>query len=396
MARRASSANVLKLTKAGLAAIALEPGQAERTVWDSEVQRLGYRLRASGKAAWVIRPPRMGGASRIFTLGSADILTLAEARTAARERLAMATLGDDPHAARKHARKQAAVTIGSLIGQYVAGAESRLRPSSIYNMKNHLNVHWKPLHSHPLNGLKRADVAARLDEIAEQYGPYAANRARAVLSSFYAWCVGHGLAEANPVSGSNRPKPEIARARVLSDIELTALWTWCGDDDFGRILKLLILTGQRRDEVGEMVWPELDLAGGLWSLPGERTKNRRPHDVPLSATALAILADVPRWDGREFVFGRGSGPYSGYGHAKIRLDKRTGIAVPWRIHDLRRTAATGMANLGVLPHVVEAVLNHVSGSRAGVAGIYNRASYAAEKRDALDRWAVHVEALVKA
>ncbi|MGY6282641.1 tyrosine-type recombinase/integrase [Methylorubrum extorquens] len=396
MARRASSANLLKLTKTGLAAIALEPGQAERTVWDSEVQRLGYRLRASGKATWVIRPPRMGGASRIFTLGPANTLTLAEARTAARERLAKATLGDDPHAVRRQARQQAAFTVGAVVGRHIAGAEGRLRPTTVYNMKNHLNVHWKPLHGHPLSGLKRADVAARLGEIADQYGPHAANRARAVLSGFFSWAIGEGLAEANPVAGTNKAAAETARSRVLADPELAAVWKACEDDDFGRILKLLILTGQRRDEVGEMVWSELDLAGGLWSLPGERTKNRRPHDVPLSATALAILSDVPRWDGREFVFGRGSGPFSGFGHAKARLDKRTGIAVPWRIHDLRRTFATGAARLGVTIEVVERAINHTSGTFGGIVGVYQRHDYAQEKRDAMDRWAVHVEALVKA
>jgi len=396
MARRASSANVLKLTKAGLTAITLEPGQAERTVWDIEVPGFGYRLRASGNATWIIRPPRKGGASRIFTLGTANVLTLTEAKAAARERLARATLGDDPHAARKQARKQAAVTVGAIVGRYIASAEKRLRPTTVYNMKNHLNVHWKTLHGQPLSGVKKADVAARRDEIAEQYGPHAANRARAVLSGFFSWAIGEGLVEANPVVGTNKATAETARARVLSDAELVSVWKACEDDDFGRILKLLILTGQRRDEVAEMVWSELDLAGGVWSLPGERTKNHRPHDVPLSATALAILADAPRWDGREFVFGRGSGPFSGFGHAKARLDKRAGIQVPWRIHDLRRTFATGAARLGVTIEVVERAINHTSGTFGGIVGVYQRHDYAREKRDAMDRWAAHVKALVKA
>lgn len=396
MARRATSTNLVKLTKMSVAAMVLEPGQGERIVWDAETHGLGLRMRASGNRVWVLRPPRNGGKSVIFTLGSTDVLTLAEARNAARERMAKATLGDDPHAARREARAQAAVTMGAVVERYITAAEKRLRPSTIYNLKNHLNAHWKPLHGLPLNSLRRADIAAQLDLITDENGPHAANRARVVLSTFFSWAMGAGLIETNPVIGTNRATAQVARDRVLLEAELAAVWRACGDDDFGRIMKLLILTGQRRDEVAGIAWGELDLAGALWTLPAPRSKNWRAHDVPLSAVALGILADAPRMADRELVFGTGAGPFSGFGHAKIRLDKRTGIAVPWRIHDLRRTAATGMANLGVLPHVVEAVLNHVSGSRAGVAGIYNRASYAAEKRAALDLWASHVAALVTA
>lgn len=390
MARRASTANVIKLTKAIIQSAALEPGQSERVLWDADVQGLGLRLRKSGNAVWIIRPPRMGGKSVVFTLGSAAALTLAEARTAARERLAKAMLGEDPHAARREARAQAAVTLGATAARYIASAEKRLRETTVYNLKNHLNVHWKPLHGYALNALTRADVAARLGEIETEHGPSAANRARVVLSGFYSWCISQGLADQNPVVGTRKAAPETARDRVLSDDELASVWQACGDDDFGRIVKLLMLSGQRRDEVAGMSWDELDPPGGLWTLPAARSKNRRIHDVPLSAPALAILAEVHPINGRGFVFGRGKGPYSGFSAAKRRLDARAGITVPWVIHDLRRTTATGMANLGVLPHVVESVLNHVSGHKAGVAGVYNRASYAVEKRAALDLWAAHV------
>lgn len=396
MARRASSTNLVKLTRANIATFTLDPGQSERVVWDSETPGLGLRIRRSGSAAWMIRPPRNGGRSVVFTLGSAAVLSLADARAAARERMAKATLGDDPHAMRREARAQAAVTMGAVVGRYVASAEKRLRPSTIYNLKNHLNAHWKPLHGMAMRGVRRADVAVQIGIIAETNGPHAANRARVVLSTFFGWAMGEGIVEANPVIGTNRVGAAVARDRVLSDAELIAVWRACGDDDFGRILKLLLLTGQRRDEVAGMAWDELDLAGGLWTLPAPRSKNRRPHDIPLSATALDILARVPRLAGRDLVFGAGVGPFSGFTKAKERLDERAGITVPWRLHDLRRTAATGMAGIGVLPHVVEAVLNHVSGSRAGVAGIYNRASYASEKRAALDAWDAHVLKLVGA
>jgi integrase len=158
--------------------------------------------------------------------------------------------------------------------------------------------------------------------------------------------------------------------------------------------KLLMLTAQRRDEIASLSWSEIDGEGAtaLIALPAERTKNSRPHDVPLSATALDVVAGVIKRNERDLLFGDGEGGFSGWSRAKERLDEKLGKAVkPWTLHDLRRTAATGMANLGVQPHVIEAVLNHVSGHKGGVAGIYNRSTYAAEKRAALDLWAGHIK-----
>jgi integrase len=178
---------------------------------------------------------------------------------------------------------------------------------------------------------------------------------------------------------------------------LRAIWQACRDDTYGRIVRLLLLTGQRRDEVGSMTEVELNFSAAVWTIPSERTKNGLAHEVPLSRPALEILASQPRIAGRRLMFGHGVGAFSGWSNSKERLDKRitaSGIAMaPWRLHDLRRTVATGMANLRVLPHVIEAVLNHISGAKAGVAGTYNRATYAREKRDALDLWATHVLAL---
>ncbi|MHC1999581.1 tyrosine-type recombinase/integrase [Methylobacterium sp. CM6241] len=260
-------------------------------------------------------------------------------------------------------------------------------------MKRYLDVQSKPLHALPLADIKRAQVATLLSGIAASSGPFASNRARAALSAFFSWATGEGLSEVNPVIGTNKATAEISRERTLTGSEVRAIWLSCGDGDFGRIVRLLILTGQRREEVAAIRWSELDLKGAMWSLPPERTKNKRRHDVPLSAAALAILAAVPMREGRDLLFGQREGGFSGFSKAKVELDKLTGITTPWVLHDLRRTTATGMADLGVLPHVVEAVLNHVSGSRAGVAGVYNRASYASEKREALDRWVTHVLAI---
>ncbi|MGU3358906.1 tyrosine-type recombinase/integrase [Methylobacterium sp. M6A4_1b] len=380
----------MKFTKTSVAALALEPGQSERKVWDTECHGLGVRLRASGSAYWVVQPPRKGGKSSVFTLGTVSAIPLATARLEAAKRIANVTLGVDVTAEREAAKARSAVTFGSVLPRYLARAESRLRASSFGDVKRYLDVQSKTLHALPLADIKRAQVATLLSEIAAKSGPFASNRARAALSAFFSWAAGEGLTEINPVIGTNKAAAEIFRERTLTDAELRAIWLACDDGDFGRIVQLLILTGQRREEVAGIRWSELDLQGAAWSLPSERTKNNRRHDIPLSAAALSILGSVPVREGRNLLFGQRAGGFSGFSKAKAELDARTGISTAWVLHDLRRTAATGMANLRVLPHVVEAVLNHVSGHKAGVAGVYNRASYATEKRDALDRWAAHV------
>jgi integrase len=203
-----------------------------------------------------------------------------------------------------------------------------------------------------------------------------------------------GLAEHNPVIGTLKLGEEVRRDHVVADEELKAIWDACGPNDYGRIVRLLLLTAQRRDEVGSMHWSEIDLQTGIWVIPAPRSKNGRPHEVPLPPAALAIIREAPRMVGRDLIFGSGRGGFSGWSKAKRELDTKVASASrlirPWRLHDLRRTAATGMATIGIQPHIVEAVLNHVSGSRAGVAGIYNRATYRQEKRDALNTWASYV------
>jgi integrase len=190
----------------------------------------------------------------------------------------------------------------------------------------------------------------------------------------------------------------------LADDELRLIWQQTRNGDYGAIIRLLILTGQRRQEVGGILWSELDLGAGLWRIGAMRTKNARPHDVPLSPAAVSILNGVTRREGRDFVFGSGDGSFAGWSKGKSALDGRLTKArqtdqgatlTRWRLHDLRRTTATRMADLGVLPHVIEAILNHISGHKAGVAGVYNRSSYTAEKRMALNLWADHVMTLIQ-
>ena len=214
------------------------------------------------------------------------------------------------------------------------------------------------------------------------------NRARTSLSAFFAWAITEGLLETNPVQGTAKASEGNGRERVLTNAEIAKLWATLSDGRFGEIVRLLLLTGQRRNEIGNLNWTEIDLARKLIVFPPDRTKNARLHELPLSRQALEIISRQPRRNSSAFLFSDTKG-FKGWDQGKIRLDRRLGIA-EWRLHDLRRTCATGMAELGIQPHIIEAVLNHVSGHKAGVAGIYNRARYVDEMRSALQRWADHL------
>jgi len=230
-----------------------------------------------------------------------------------------------------------------------------------------------------------------LGQVETGSGAVSRNRLRSSLSAFWKWAIAEGLTETNPVLGTLKAEVAASRDRVLTPDELRKLWHALGDNRFSEVVRLLLLTGCRRTEIGNLQWSEIDLARKLIVLPPARTKNGRGLSLPLSHQALAILERTPRRNTTPFLFSDAKG-FGAWDQDKLRLDARLGIA-PWRIHDLRRSAATGMAELGVLPHIVEAVLNHQSGHKSGVAGIYNRARYADEMRIALQKWGDHIERL---
>jgi integrase len=246
-----------------------------------------------------------------------------------------------------------------------------------------------------------------LDKIADRSSPRRANRYLALVKKLFAWCVERGYLEASPASNIKPPGREISRDRVLSDNELRVVWR-CSEAagwPFGHLFRLLMLTAQRLGEVSAMRWADIDLGKATWTVPSDIAKNGVANEVPLSPAAIAVLGSVPSLGREGYIFPalNGSGrPVSGFSKAKARVDKAitaefatTGAAMPpWRLHDLRRSAASGMARLGIAPHVIEKVLNHISGSLAGVAGVYNRFGYGPEKRHALERWAGHVQRLI--
>ena len=388
----------VKITQALAESARLPAGQIEITYWDANLKGFILRLRraadGSVNKAWHAyyrigrdqqRKPKIGDAG-------VNAMPAAQARKIANDILADARRGIDVVAAERAAKDRVLGELGEAIERYlVEYAQGRLRPRSFVETRRHLLRDWAPVKHIAVRDLSRVDINTRLSALVTVGGP-SANRARASLSAFYGWAIREGLADHNPVIAARRPEPETPRDRVLSDAEIVAIWNAAGDDVFGKILQLLILTGQRRSEVGGITAQEVDLERRTWTLSGERTKNREPHVVPLSDQALAILQPVIAAKPQGCLFGRHG--FAGWSRSRVELDKRLPPMAPWVLHDARRTVATRMGDLGVQPHIIESVLNHVSGHKAGVAGIYNRSSYAGEKRQALDMWAARLSSIV--
>ena len=378
------------------------PEEGDEIYWDTELSSYGLRVR-NRRPTWVVQYRADSGRQGRKKIGDARKIGEPAARGAARKLLAKIELGADPRAEEKAKQAAAAHTLLSISGLYIKAKESELRAGSIKLKKLYLTTgnYLRPLHGMPAAQITQADVAIRLRAITQQHGGDTAAAVRAHLSALYAWAMREGLlgpTPNNPCALTNRPAISPPRERVLSDDEMAAVWHSCADDDFGRIVRLLILLGQRRGEIGGLRWFEVDFERRLLSLPASRTKNKTPHVLPLPDAALDIIRSRPRRLGRDAVFGgvRSNASCVGFAswvHAKSRLDARTRIPA-WTLHDLRRTFATGVANLGIQPHIVEEILNHRTGHRGGIAAVYNRSTYAAEVRDALERWAEHVAEIV--
>jgi integrase len=381
----------------------LPEGKLDHIEFDDDIPGFGLRIREGGSRTWVFQY-KLGGKQRRMVLGRATAIKAEKARSIASEYHEQVGKGRDPAGEKAVRKVQAADTLDELVRRYLEVKKDELRPRSYAEVARHLEVYTKPLHRLPLSSIDRTIVSDRLNQVAKDSGAVTANRMRASLSAMFVWGMTEELAAANPVI-STRKREEKSRDRVLSDAELKVIWNSVENDHYGAIIKLLMLTGQRANEIAGLRWSEIDFDRGVILLPAERTKNGRAHQVPMSGTVVEILGDAglnvileaqPRTAGRDLVFGYGEGPFSGWSKSKEKLDGAIGdsISAHWVPHDLRRTCATRMADLGVQPHVIEAVLNHVSGHRAGVAGIYNRAMYAAEKAQALDLWADYIAAVL--
>jgi integrase len=328
---------------------------------------------------------------------------------------ARARLGQDVVAEKEAAAAKANIpTLGQLVPTYLAVREAgedrlrKLRPSSLREVRRYLTVAWKPLHRLAVDQIKRSDVEARLTELARTSGKTAADCALVALSTLLAWAIDKHYLEQNVTIGI---KPHVSQdereedARTLDESELVEVWRATGDDDdYSKIIRLLILTGQRRNEIGRLRWEEFDREQGYIALPPARIKNRREHILPLGSAAVAILKSVPRKKHTDYVFGPdGLTGFARWSTAKEGLDARIATArrkagkamlKAWTVHDLRRTFSTRMNELGLAdPHIIDALLNHISGYKSGVRGTYNHAKYIAAKRTALDAWGAHIASL---
>lgn len=388
----------------------LKGGSKELFLWDADLKGFGLRVTSRGAKSYVLQY-RMGGReapSRRYTIGGqGSPWTPEKARREAERLLMLVRQGIDPVQADKERRRQA---VDLAFDAYVDAF------TTLY-----LKRRWKQwqlgagvlkreavpiLRQRPLPKIKRSDLAPIFDRLQDR--PAVARLTHATLRKLFRWAVSRGDLDRSPLEGVEAPPPVVARDRVLSDIELACVWNGSNalGPTFRSFFRLLILTAQRREEVAGVDWAELDRTGALWTLPAHRTKNLKPQLVPLSRAAIDLLDEVAggvQWPSRGLVFSTtGRTPISGFSKAKRKLDlileehlQSRGPLAGWRIHDIRRTVATGLQRLGVRFEVTESVLNHLSGAKSGVAGVYQRHDWAKEKKEALEAWADHLAAVTQ-
>jgi integrase len=375
------------LTAATVARIKPDP---ERRLEIPDRQQPGLYLvvQPSGRRAFAVRT-RLDDKPIKITLGDVDRLDLARARVLADEAVRAAKRGEDPRTKRAAAR---ANTVVAVVDEFVARyARPRLKvwPEVERRLKRDL---VRAYGTKPIAELTRGDLVRLLDELTARGVQQGANRLLAHTRRLLGWAVERGFVVSNVAVGIKPPAKEVARDRVLTDPELAAVWHACGGlgFPFGPLFRLMIVTAQREGEVANLRMRDVDLDRAVWTLSRKQTKADRAHDVPLSGSAVEVLAALPRLHEGDLAFStNGVTAPSGWSRAKARLDRLSGVT-GWRLHDLRRTAASSMARLGHPPHVVAAVLNHSPGSLQGITAVYNRHRYDDEKRAALEAWTRHL------
>lgn len=365
--------------------LALQATPSRYDVYDAKVRNLGIRVSPSGTKSWFVMP-RVNGRPVRKTLGRYPALSLAEARIEAQSVLSKLAKGEIEN-------EQRSAMFGNVVEEWFEKDQAGNR--SVNDVKNAFQNRILPnLKNRQLDSIRKADISKILDKAMSDGVGTQANRLRAYLARFFAWCEERDYLDHNPAQAVPKPFKEQSRDRSLSFAELERVIKAAKGMGypFGHIFLLLILTGQRRDEVGQMRWDEIDFTTGRWTIPANRSKNRKQHIVDLPGLALKILRDIPQIDDCPFVFtSTGKTPVSGYSKAKARLDACAQLT-DWKLHDLRRTFATlATEELGAPPVVVDKILNHQSGAVRGIAAVYQRGQYLAERKRVLEEWACVLE-----
>jgi integrase len=382
----------------GLTVRAVEVATAKerREIPDGYLRGLFLIVQPTGAKSWAVRY-RHQGRSRKHTLGPYPALDLKNAREIGAKALRAVAEGRDP--GREKAQFRQPNSIELVVEQFLALHVRQFnRPKTAREterlLRRYVLPHWR---GRSIDNIARRDVIEVLDRVVENGTPIMANRVLAATGKLFSWALSRDILAASPCAGVKRPAKERPRERVLTDDELKLVWEAAEQIGFpfGKVFQMLILTGQRLNEVGRVSWSEIKLEQRLWTLPPERVKNEKEHEVPLSSAALDILTSVPRLSDKIVFTTNGRTAASGFSKAKLRIDALAPTKEPWRLHDLRRTVASGMARLGINLPVIEKVLNHASGSFAGIVGVYQRHTFADEKRAALQAWGNFVAALIE-
>jgi integrase len=372
--------------------------ESREEFWDDRLPGFGVRVSPSGNKSFALLY-RLAGRSRRATLGQYPEMSLADARRLARRTLNAAAAGQDLRD--EIAAAQRTHKFDQVLDTYLSvHCAQHNRPSSLRETAGQLRGKFLPYwHSRHIGELTKADITSILDKLVLNGTPSAANHAFAAIRTFFNWCLQRGLIATSPVTGMRQPTKSVTRERVLTEHELKTVWQAAAKlgYPFGSVVQLLLLTGQRRGELAGMAWNQLDLDAASWLLPAALTKSNRSHLLPLSKTAVHIIKQVPR-QSPIFVFPARTRPdLSLRGFTRLKDEFNAIVQIEnWTLHDLRRTAATYLARLGVQPYVVERILNHTSGTFSGVTGIYNRHAYVEEMRTALETWSAFLTTLAPA
>jgi integrase len=385
----------IRLTKSAIDA--LPTPKTDVVYWDVSYPGFGVKLTPKGRKVFIVLY-RTGGAGsklRKYTIGPYGRVTLHQARVAAQRVFAAKLEGRDPAAEKREAKRRVvADRVEDLLETFIIQRLSQNRSGGEISRLLRREV-GKPWAGRSIHEITKRDVVEVVTAIEQRGAPVAANKILKSIKTFLRWCVGRAVLDQSPAEGVPLPTKEVARDRVLDDEELARVILAARQigGPYSGIVEFLALTGQRREEVAHLQWEELDLARRIWTIPKSRTKNAKAHVVHLSEQALAAMKRTDRRGPLVFSL-PGTKPFQEFSRAKRELDQLSGVT-GWRVHDLRRTCVSGMARLGVAPHVADKILNHQAGTISGVAAVYQRHEFLAERRAALDLWGAHVSELLK-